>query len=71
MDEQTLLINFGLNFKKERIKLKLTQEDIINRTNFSKSYVSNVENGKYNISVINALKFSKIVNKTIEELVSD
>lgn len=68
MEKQELLKNFGFNFKIERMKLKLTQEDIIAMTNFSKSYISNIESGKHNISLINALKLSKIVNKTIEEL---
>ncbi len=71
MDEQILLKNFGFNFKVERMKLKLTQDDIVNLTNFSKSYVSNVESGKHNLSLVNAMKFAKIANKTIEELIAD
>jgi len=68
MNEQDILKNFGFNFKVERMKLKLTQDDIVEITGFSKSYISNIESGKHNLSLINAIKFSKIVNKTIEEL---
>ena len=48
MDEQKLLKNFGFNFKIERMKLKLTQDNIAEITNFSKPYISNVESGKQN-----------------------
>ena len=70
MDEQ-ILKNFGLNFKIERIKLGLTQDAVSEMTDFSNPYISNVEKGKHNISLVNALKFAKIVNKTVEELVND
>ncbi len=68
MDEKKLLQTFGFNFKIERMKLKLSQEDVALDFGFSKSYISNVECGKHRISLINAYKLSKIVDKTIEEL---
>ncbi len=71
MDEQKLLKNFGFNFKIARMKLKLTQDNIAELTNFSKPYISNVESGKHNISLVNAFKFAKIVNKTLEELIAE
>ncbi len=71
MDEKKLLKNFGFNFKVARMKLKLTQDDIVEMADLSNSYLSNIEGGKHNLSLINALKLSKIVNKTIEELISD
>lgn len=71
MDEQEILKNFGLNFKHYRTKAKLTQDNIVEMTDFSKSYVSNVETGKHNLSLVNALKFASIVNKTIEEMIKD
>ena len=71
MNEQKILENFGLNFKHYRNKAKLSQDDIVEITGFSKSYISNIECAKHNISLVNALKFAKIVNKTIEEMVKD
>ena len=70
MDEQNILKNFGFNFKIERMKLNLTQDDIVEITGFSKAYISNIERGKHNLSLINALKLAKIVQKTIEELIN-
>ncbi len=69
MDEQNILKNFGFNFKVERMKNKLSQDKVVELTNFSKTYISNVERGKHNLSMVNALQLAKIVNKTIEELI--
>lgn len=71
MDEQNILNTFGFNFKIARMKLNLSQDNIADLTNFSKAYISNVERGKHNLSLINALKFAKVVNKSIEELISE
>ena len=68
MDEQNILAKFGFNFKVERMRLKLSQDKIADSTGFSKTYISNVEQGKHNISLVNALKFATVVNKSIEEL---
>lgn len=68
MDEQEILNAFGFNYKIERMKQKLTQDNIMEKTGFSKSYISNVENGKHNISLINALKLAETVHKNIEDL---
>lgn len=68
MDEQKILSAFGFNYKIERMKQKLTQDNIMEKTGFSKSYISNVENGKHNISLINALKLAETVHKNIEDL---
>ncbi len=36
MDEQNILKNFGFNFKIERMKKKLSQDKVVELTNFSK-----------------------------------
>ena len=71
MDEQEILNNFGINFKHYRTKARLTQDNVVDLTGFSKAYISNVELGKHNVSLVNALKFASIVNKTIEEMIKD
>ena len=71
MDEQKILENFGINFKHYRNKAKMSQDDIVNITGFSKSYISNVESAKHNISLINAIKLANIFNKSIEAMVKD
>lgn len=69
MNEQEMLKNFGFNFKIARMKLGLTQDAIADKTDLSTTYICNCENGKHSLSLVNALKFAKIVNKTIEELI--
>ncbi len=71
MDEQKILETFGFNFKMYRTKLKLSQDDIIDKTGFSQSYISNIENGKHNLSLINALKLSDAVGKNIESMLKE
>ncbi len=71
MDEQKILENFGLNLKYYRSKAKLSQDDLVELTGFSKSYISNIETAKHNISLVNALKFAKVVNKTIEDMIKE
>lgn len=71
MNEQKILETFGFNFKMYRTKLKLSQDDIIEKTGFSQSYISNIENGKHNLSLINALKLSDAVGKNIESMLKE
>ena len=71
MDEQKILENFGINFKHYRNKSKMSQDDIVAITGFSKSYVSNVEGAKHNLSLVNAVKFAHAINKTVDELIKD
>jgi len=71
MEEKKLLEIFGFNLKIERIKLKLSQEQLAEIVDLSKTYISNVETAKHNISLINAYKLSRAVNKSIEELLQD
>ncbi len=71
MDEQKILKNFGINFKHYRNKAKMSQDDIVELTGFSKSYISNVESAKHNISLVNAIKFANTINKSVDELIKD
>ena len=66
MDDKELLQTFGLNLKIERIKRKISQEQLAEALNFSSVYISNIESGKHNISLVNALKFCKYFNISIE-----
>lgn len=71
MDEQKILENFGLNIKICRQKRKMSQDDLVDITNFSKPYISNIELGKHSISLVNALKIANVFGKTIEEMIKE
>lgn len=69
MDEKELLKTFGFNLKIERLKRKISQENLAEALNVSSVYVSNVESGKHNLSLINALKFCEYFDLSIEKLI--
>lgn len=71
MDNQKMLEIFGFNLKIERIKNKLSQEELASKVGFSKPYISNVECAKHNISLVNAYKLSKALNKSLEEMLKE
>ena len=68
MNEKELLKTFGFNLKIERLKRKISQEVLAGALNVSSVYISNVESGKHNLSLINALKFCDYFNLNIEYL---
>ena len=71
MDNEVLLKIFGLNIKLERIKLGLTQEEVAENLDFSSVYISNVESGKHKISLINAYKFARFYQKSLDYLLTE
>ncbi len=66
MDEKELLKNFGFNLKIERLRQKISQEQLAEKLNVSSVYISNIESGKHNISLVNALKFCNYFDKPVE-----
>ena len=71
MDEKKLLETFGFNLKIERMRSRLSQEQLAEIVDVSKTYISNVETAKHDISITNAYKLSRAVNKTIEDLLQE
>ncbi len=71
MDEKSLLKTFGFNLKIERMKRKMSQENVAEALNFSTVYVSNVESGKHNISLVNALKFCNYYGMPVEDFLKE
>lgn len=71
MEEKNILYNFGLNLKICRQKRKMSQEELSELTGFSIPYISNVELGKHNISLNSALKFAKVFDKNIEDMIKE
>jgi len=69
MNDNEILETFGHNVKIERVKKSLSQQELAELAGFSVPYISNIENGKYNISLTRANKISKIFNKSIDEMI--
>lgn len=58
----------GLNIKVERTKKELSQEQFAELINLSMRSISQIENGKQNISALNLIAIAKALNIDINEL---
>lgn len=70
MDKEELLKRFGKNVKIERIKKDLTREQLAEIMNVSVNYLSNVENGKANMSLAKVLELAEYLKTDIENLLN-
>jgi transcriptional regulator with XRE-family HTH domain len=66
-----VLVAFGKTLKTYREQQNLTQEALAFNAGFSRSYYTEVENGKRNISLINITKLSKVLGLSVSELLKN
>jgi transcriptional regulator with XRE-family HTH domain len=66
-----LLLVFGSNVKKRRLILLLSQEDLANRCQFNRTYISLLERGKRNITLINLIILANGLNTSVGYLTND
>ena len=62
MQNNELCILFGLKLKKFREKNNLSQEKFAQIADLDRTYISSVERGKRNISLINIFKLAHALN---------
>ncbi|MGL5717231.1 MAG: helix-turn-helix transcriptional regulator [Paraclostridium sp.] len=62
------MTNFISNLRKYRQFNELTQEELANRVNVRRETIARLENAKYNPSLELAVRISKELNTSIEEL---
>lgn len=62
--------NLGKRIKNERLKLGLTQEELAEKVDISKNFMSLIENGK-NMSVETLLKISDVFGVSVDYLLSE
>ena len=58
----------GENMKKIRLTKKMTQGDICRKLGLDRAYVSNVENGKKNPTLLTITKLAKALGVSVDEL---
>lgn len=68
MDEAQLLVNFGDCVKNARLTLGLSQEKLALDCGLDRTYISSVERGKRNVSLINIHKLAAALNVPAKEL---
>jgi transcriptional regulator with XRE-family HTH domain len=53
------LIQFGLRVRQLRVERGLSQEDLAELADLHRNYVSQIENGRRNLSLLNILKLAE------------
>ena len=59
--------DIGLRIKELRIRLGVSQQELSYRCDLDRTYITSVENGKRNISIVNLEKTAQALEVTIKE----
>jgi transcriptional regulator with XRE-family HTH domain len=70
MDEPRLLSNFGDRIRSARLSLGFSQEKLALDCGLDRTYISSVERGKRNVSLINIHKLAGALGIPASELLS-
>lgn len=67
--EQKLMAEFGARVQKLRKAVGLSQEKLAEHTDVHRTYISGIERGRQNISLITMKKLAKALSVEMEKLV--
>lgn len=62
------LTAFGLNLRSERERKKLTQEKLAEKADLDPSYISGIERGVRNPSILSVVRIAKALGTTVSDL---
>lgn len=62
---------FGAKIKEVRLNNKLSQETLANLADIDRTYMSSIERGERNVSIVVIEKLAKALNISIEKLMKD
>jgi len=62
MTQDEVLAVFGSNVQKERQYLQLSQETLAEMAGLDRTYISSMERGKRNVSLVNIVKISNALS---------
>ena len=68
--ENAYLMKVGSSIREMRLLLKLSQEEFAKHCNLDRTYISDVERGQRNISLLTLLKISKALKVKPQDLVN-
>ena len=68
---EATLILIGSNIKKHRIKLGISQQKLSEQASIDRAFLSSIENGKRNISVLALSKIADKLNLSVKDLVDN
>ncbi|MBU6222925.1 MAG: helix-turn-helix domain-containing protein [Planctomycetes bacterium] len=64
-----LLQHFGQRVREARVACGVTQEQLAEHAGFDRTYISLVERGKRNLSLLNVCQLANALGKSAEDLV--
>lgn len=67
-DGKAIMKSFGLKVKEKRAKLDISQEELAFRSGLHRTYISDIERGSRNVSLINIKKISQALKVKSSEL---
>jgi transcriptional regulator with XRE-family HTH domain len=68
MVKRKILIAFGENVRRVRLKMGLSQEELSFRANLHRTYIGMIERGEKNITLANIEKIGNALNTKIADL---
>lgn len=71
MDEEQLIKEFGQRVKSARLSLGLSQEELAFECDLDRTYISSIERGKRNLSLINIHKLARALHVNASTLLED
>ena len=66
--KKEILIKFGKQIRKERLKQKLTQEELAAKAGVHRTYIGMIERAEKNITLENIEKIARALNLKIEDI---
>ena len=64
-------LTFGVNLRRERESLGLSQEDLAEKAGLHRTYIGSVERGERNVSIDNMDRLANAVDATIQSLLEE
>ncbi|MEO8612463.1 MAG: helix-turn-helix transcriptional regulator [Chloroflexota bacterium] len=69
--ENEILKQFGVQLRQARIQYGFTQEELAVKAGFSRSYYTEIETGKRNISLLNMTKLADCLGISLSNLLGE
>jgi len=69
--KKQILIKFGQRVRKQRLKLRLSQEKLAEKADVHRTYIGMIERAEKNITLVNIEKISKALGVPIRSLFKD
>lgn len=64
-------MKFGQNLKRIRKRMNMTQEELATKMEISRSYLSDIENGRKNLSIKTVKKLADSLGLSVNDLFND